>query len=55
MAIPGVVGVGEGELDGSPCIRLMVVELDEEILQKLPSEIEGYPVDVIETGEFKAL
>jgi len=34
---------------------VFVVEATEELLKQIPEEIEGYTVDVQETGEFKAL
>ena len=55
MSLPGVVGIGQGECDGEPCIRIFVVKRIPDLLKKIPSELEGYVVDVQETGEFKAL
>ena len=55
MALPGVVGTGQGLCTGTPCIRVFVVEKTEELLKQIPDEIEGYTVDVQQTGEIKAL
>ena len=55
MVLPGVVGVGQGECKGSPCIQVLVAESTPELLKRIPPEIEGYPVAVLETGEFRAL
>lgn len=55
MSVPGVVGTGQGECDGKPCIRVFVVENIPELLSQIPSSLEGYAVDVEETGEIKAL
>ncbi len=55
MSIPGVVGTGIGECEGEPCIRIFVVKKTAELMQKIPSEVEGYTVDVQETGKFQAL
>ena len=55
MALPGVVGTGQGLCAGEPCIRVFVVEKSDELLSQIPSEIEGYQVDVQETGEFRKL
>ena len=55
MALPGVVGTAQGLCDDKPCIRVFVVESTETLLRQIPEEIEGYTVDVQETGEFKAL
>ena len=55
MALPGVAGVGQGECDGEPCIQVLVAESTPELLKRIPPEIEGYPVAMAETGEFRAL
>jgi hypothetical protein len=54
MAIPGVVGVAEGRCNGKPCIKVYVKKATE-TAGKIPSRIEGFPVSVEETGEFKPL
>ena len=55
MALPGVVGTAQGLCADEPCIRVFVVEATEELLKQIPEGIEGYTVDVQQTGEFKAL
>lgn len=56
MAIPGVVGVYIGALeDGSPCIKVMVIEKTTELERRIPNVLEGYPVLIIETGEIRPL
>lgn len=55
MAIQGVVGVGEGELDGRPCIVVFLADDREELRARIPKEIEDYIVKVEVTGEFRAL
>ena len=55
MSFPGVVGTAIGDCDGKPCIKVMVVKKSPELLKKIPSELEGYPVQIDETGEFRAL
>jgi len=55
MSIPGVVGTAQGLCNNRPCIKVFVIEKTKEIDQKIPDELDGYPVDVEETGEFKAL
>ena len=53
MRIEGVVGVGIGECDGEPCIK---VYLEKEIHSMLfPIEIEGFKVDYEMTGPLVAL
>ena len=53
MALPGVVGTAQGLCSGEPCIRVFVVEKTDELVKQIPPEIEGYPVDIQETGEFR--
>lgn len=55
MALTGVVGTAIGECGGEPCIRVFVVEKTPELLEKIPSKLDGFPVDVQETGEVRAL
>ena len=54
MSIPGVVGTGIGERNGQPCIRIFVRRKTPQLLQKLPSAADGFVVDVVESGEFRA-
>ena len=54
MALPGVVGIGIGELQGSPCIMVFVVEKSSEVLSKIPNSLEGYPIQVRQSGQFRA-
>ena len=55
MAFPGVVGTAIGDCDGKPCIKVMVSKKTPALLKKIPSTLEGYPVQIDETGEFRAL
>ena len=55
MALPGVVGIAQGECSGQPCIRVFAAKKTAELLKLVPKVIEGYEVAVDETGEFKAL
>lgn len=55
MAIPGVVGIAEGESQGKPCIRVFVVDRKSELLKRIPNMLEGYLVKLEESGEFRAL
>lgn len=54
MALPGVVGTGQGIQDAEPCIRVYVSGSSPELLSRIPPSLEGYAVDVVETGEFRA-
>lgn len=54
MQIPGVVCIGVGADDkNNPTILVCVVKLTNEIKQKIPSELDGIPVNIQETGEFQ--
>lgn len=55
MSLPGVVGTGIGESQGKPCIKVFVSQKTAEIEKGVPKSLEGYPVVIEETGEFKAL
>lgn len=54
MAIPGVVGVGQGEKNGAPSVYIMVTQLTDSLRRALPDSIEGYAVEVVESGKIKA-
>jgi hypothetical protein len=55
MEMPGVTGVAEGESQSKPCIRVFVLDGKSEFLRRIPSTLEGYPVQVEDSGEFRAL
>lgn len=55
MAIDGVVGVAQGLCDGKECVKVYVVEMTSDLQKKIPAKLDGYPVDIEVTGEFKAL
>lgn len=56
MSIPEVVAVGVGQLsDGTPCIKIYVKRKTDDLLEKLPKNLEGHPVVVEESGEFEPL
>jgi len=54
MALPGVIGTGEGAKDGKPVI-LVIVAAGSNAGSRIPHEIEGYPVVLQETGPVRAL
>lgn len=55
LAIPGVVGVYVGVLDGqTPCLKVMLARADADLAGRLPSTLEGYPVRSEVTGEIRA-
>ena len=55
MALPGVVGTAQSLCDGKPCIKVMVVKKTPDLLKQIPASIEGYRVEVLETGVIRAL
>ena len=57
MEIPGVVGVGQGWSDpgSEPCISVLVEVDTPEIRNAVPTSIEQFSVEVVETGEISAL
>ena len=55
MAIPGVVGVGQGLCKKKPCIKVFVIKKTTNLGQRIPDTLDGYPVMVEETGEIEAL
>jgi hypothetical protein len=54
MAIPGVVGTGQGFFDGESCIKVFVIKMTPELENKIPEKLEGYPVKIKETGVIRA-
>lgn len=55
MEIEGVVGVGIGESDaGVLQIEVYVDKKTPELEKKIPSELGGYSVEIVETGEITA-
>ena len=55
MKIPGVVGVGQGLCNKQPCIKVYVVKKVSELKDKIPKKLEGYSVQIKETGIIRAL
>jgi hypothetical protein len=55
MAIDGVEGTAIGLYEGKPCIKIFISTKSQEIRDKIPSTVEGYPVIIEETGAFRAL
>lgn len=54
MAIPGVVGIGVGVSQGMPCILVFVLKKNATLLKKIPNTLEGYKIQVEESGGFRA-
>ena len=55
MGIPGVVGVYEGETDGKPVLRVMVLSRADSTLKRIPKTLEGYDVEVEVSGPIKPM
>ena len=56
MKIDGVVGLYEGTTEeGNPCIKVMIKEDSPVIKEKIPGELEGYPVITEVTGEIRPM
>jgi hypothetical protein len=54
MAIPGVTGVGVGECEGEPCLKVLVTARTPELEQAIPSALDGFRVEIEETGDIQA-
>ena len=56
MKIPGVVGTAESRLDdGRPCILVLVARMTPEVRERVPKQLEGWPVKIEVTGEIRAM
>ncbi len=55
MSLPGVVGTSEGRCAGTPCIKVLVLEITPDLVARIGDMIEGYKVEVVATGEIRAL
>ncbi len=55
MSFPGVVGTAQGLCNGKACIKVYVATKTPELEGQIPDTLEGYPVVVEETGEFRPL
>ncbi len=56
MSHNGVVGVGIGERPGGKlCIKVYVKEFLPEIVKEIPQKLEGFRVEIEQTGEIKPL
>ena len=57
MAIPGVVGMFVGLMpdDKTPCLKVMVIKATDDLKNKIPKSLEGYPVLIEESGVIRPL
>jgi len=50
MAVPGVLATAVGRCKGAPCIRILVSRVTDEVQRRVPSQLEGFPVQVDVSG-----
>jgi len=55
MSVPGVIGTAQGLCGENPCIIVFVIKITPDLEQKIPKNLNGYPVVLKETGKIKAL
>lgn len=55
MSLPGVVGTAQGLCEGRDCIKVFVRQRMPELERRIPAVLDGYPVSIEETGEFRAI
>jgi hypothetical protein len=56
MTIKGVVGVFEGRtVSDRPCIRVAVDKKTVDLMKKIPAVLQGFPVEIEETGPIEPL
>jgi hypothetical protein len=54
MPISSVVGIGQDLSDGEPCIKVFLIKKTRELEGKIPKALEGYKVEIEETGKVRA-
>jgi hypothetical protein len=55
LGVDGIQGVGIGEERGRPVITVYVAGPTESLRREIPPVLDGYPVRVVVSGEFRAL
>ena len=55
MTISGIEGTAIGLFEGTPCIKIFTSVKPEQLRDKIPLTVEGYPVIIEQTGSFRAL
>ena len=54
MTIPGVIGTAQALCDEEPCMKVYVTRKTPELLQQIPTQLEGYRVEIQEIGDIQA-
>ncbi|HYF39824.1 MAG TPA: hypothetical protein VD930_09060 [Gemmatimonadales bacterium] len=54
MRIPGVVGTAEGLCAGRPCVLVFVKQNTPEVRKAIPERIDGFEVELRESGPIQA-
>ena len=54
LSLDGVVGVGRGLCRGRPCVKVTVLRDTPELAERIGRSIEGFEVEIIETGSIRA-
>jgi hypothetical protein len=55
LSLPGIVGTGIGECQGSPCILVFLAERTDEVMTEIPTSVHGHRVETRVTGGLEAL
>ncbi len=55
MAVPGVVGTAISLCEGKPCIKVYAVKRTAELSRGIPQLLDGYPVEIEETGVLRTM
>jgi hypothetical protein len=55
LSIQGVAGTAQGLCNNQPCIKVFVTRKTPELEKKIPVILDGYPVVIETTGEFRKL
>jgi len=53
LALPGVVGTAIGRCGDSLCIRVFVRDSSDSVRRSIPDSLDGYPVQMEVSGEFR--
>ena len=54
LALEHVVGIGESNCNGMPCIRVYLAQADHETLREIPAELDGITVIKEISGSIRA-